>query len=86
MNGTIGTLIDLKKDDMKMSSARIIFATIETECGSRMAIQWVNLREEPTFGHFARELGLDFEDAWNNAVKDMKVFFYFGVHGFSLVE
>ena len=86
MNGTIGTIIDLKKDDMQMSSARIIFATIETECGSRMAIQWVNLQEEPMFGHFARELGMDFEDAWKNAAKDMKVYFYFGVHGFSIVE
>ena len=86
MNGTTGTIKYLRKDDMQISSARIIFATIEDINGLEMKVQWVNLKEEPMFGHFARELGFDFEDAWNNAEENMNVFFYFGVHGFSLVE
>ena len=86
MNGTIGTIIDLKRDDMVMSSARIIFATIKTEDGENVAVNWVDVDDEPTFGHLARELGMNFEDAWKNAEKNMKVSFKFGVHGFSLVK
>lgn len=86
MIGTTGTIVELKRDDMVMSSARIIFAVIEGEGGLRMPIQWVNLSDEPIFGHYARELGMDFEDAWKNAEKGMKVSYIFGVHGFSLVE
>lgn len=86
MNGTIGTIIDLKRDDMVMSSARIIFAKIKTEDGENVAVNWVDVDDEPVFGHLAREKGMDFEDAWKNAEKNMKVSFLFGIHGFSLVE
>ena len=86
MNGTIGTIVDLKRDDMVISSAQIIFATIQTEDGENVAISWVNVHDDPVFGHLARERGMDFEDAWKNAEKDMKVSFVFGIHGFSLVK
>ena len=86
MNVTTGTIVKLEKDDMIISSARIIFAVIKGENGEVMPIQWANLPDEPVFGHTARELGMDFEDAWKNAELNMKVSFIFGIHGFSLVE
>lgn len=84
MRQLTGKIVSVRRDDEKFSSARIIFATIETEDGDMVPIEWANIYGENTFGFLARLHGMDFENAWKNAKEGLKVRFVMGIQGFSL--
>ena len=84
MRQLTGKIVSVRRDDEKFSSARIIFATIETEDGDMVPIEWANIYGENTFGFLAKLHGMDFENAWKNAKAGLKVRFVMGIQGFSL--
>lgn len=84
MRQLTGKIVSVRRDDERISSARIIFATIETEEGNMVPIEWANIIGENTFGFMAKLHGMDFEEAWKNAKEGMNVQFLKGIHGFSL--
>ena len=84
MRQLTGKIVSVRRDDEKFSSARIIFATIETEDGDMVPIEWANIYGENTFGFLAKLYGMDFENAWKNAKEGLKVQFVMGIQGFSL--
>ena len=84
MRQLTGKIVSVRRDDEKFSSARIIFAAIETEDGDMVPIEWANIYGENTFGLLAKLHGMDLENAWKNAKEGLKVRFVMGIQGFSL--
>lgn len=81
-----GRILRVRRDDMQITSARIIFAKLLTEDENVVDVGWVDPEYSPTLLEEAKKYGRDFEEAWKHAKEGMNVSFECGVHGFSLVR
>lgn len=81
-----GRILRVRRDDMRISSARIIFVRLQTEDNDVVDVGWVDPEYSPALVQEAKLHGRDFEDAWAHAEEGMKVSYECGVHGFSLVR
>ena len=78
-----GRIVKIRRDDMVISSARIIFATLESTDGETLLIDWVDLPDS-MIGLIPKVNGMDFDDAWEKGKVGDEVVFIKGVNGFRL--
>ena len=65
------------KDDMRICSARVIFATLVDEVGNEHRIEWLSgPAVERREGFFEYKETKEFTEAWNKAEVGMKVKLY----------
>lgn len=74
MEKTKCTILEVKKDDMRICSARVIFATLVDDGGNEHQVAWVaGWAVERTTGTVDYLETPEFKQAWNKAERGMQV-------------
>ena len=80
-----GRIVEIRRDDMVISSARIIFATLETDDDELIKVGWVDLPDS-MIGLIPKVNGMDFDEAWEKASIGDEVVFQRVISGFRLTK